>query len=567
MTDLVLGPLLRYIDETTATVWVETADPGTVVVTAGDRRGEARTFNVHGHHYALVDVEGLEKGSRTPYAVDCDGERVWPVEGSIYPDSVIATLDHDKPLRMAFGSCRTSVSHDAAGNRSHGVDALRAYALRMAGVTDRSHPDDPDDGDEVRWPDLVVFLGDQVYADETTSEMHIFIESRRDIDEEPGTELKDYEEYAHLYELAWTDPVNRWLLSTLPSTMIFDDHDIRDDWNTSQAWKEEMERTSWWHGRIVAGLASYWVYQHVGNLSPAERADDEVWREIAAHQGDDEYDAGALLDAFADRADQHPETYRWSYTRDFGPQARLVVVDSRAARVLDPDHRSILDRDEMAWLDEQMRGDVDHLLIGTSLPFLLAPGLHYVEAFSEALASGGWGSRMSKVGEVLRRGVDLEHWAAFQDGFQEVCRMVLEVARGRRGRPPATITFLSGDVHHSYISAARPSDSEGGGPIHSRILQAVCSPIRNPLAPQFRFATAIAAYGVARPVGILAARSAKVPDAPLDWEIVEGPWFENNLATLEVHGEGLRMWWAKGKVERRRHQRPRLVLVSDVTIP
>jgi hypothetical protein len=566
MTDLVLGPLLRYVDETSATIWVETADPGTVVVTAGEHRGEARTFNVHGHHYALVDLTGLEKGTRTAYTVDCDGERVWPPADSIYPDPMIATLDHEKPLRMAFGSCRTSVSHDKAGHKSHGVDALRAYALRMAGVTDASLDDDPEEGDEVRWPDLVLFLGDQVYADETTSEMHIFIESRRDIDEEPGPELKDYEEYAHLYKLAWSDPVNRWLLSTLPSAMIFDDHDIRDDWNTSLEWKREMEATSWWHGRIVAGLASYWVYQHAGNLSPAERAEDEIWREISAHLGDDEYDAGALLDAFADRVDQQPETYRWSYLRDFGRQARLVVVDSRAARVLDPDHRAMLDDDEMTWFDEQVVGGFDHLLIGSSLPFLLAPGLHYVEAFSEALAAGGWGTRWRKPGERLRQGVDLEHWAAFQKSFQRVCAMVLDVARGGRGEAPGTVTFLGGDVHHSYVAEAEPAKDEGGGPLSSRLLQAVCSPIRNPLAPRWRFATAIAAYGVARPVGVLAARSAKVPDAPLDWHMVEGPWFENNLATLEVKGRGLRMWWAKGHVDGRRHQRPRLVTVADLTI-
>ena len=51
----------------------------------------------------------------------------------------------------------------------------------------------------------------------------------------------------------------------------------------------------------------------------------------------------------------------------------------------------MLNDDEMAWLDEQMRGDVDHLLVGTSLPFLLSPGLHYVEAWDEALAGGAWG--------------------------------------------------------------------------------------------------------------------------------------------------------------------------------
>ncbi len=568
MGELVLGPLLRHVDETSGCVWVETRDAGTVSLTAGDHHTEARTFRVHGHHYALVCVEGLEPGTKTPYTVAVDGKQVWPPAGSPHPPSVIPTLDPAKPLRLAYGSCRTSVSHDEAGNKLHGVDALRAYALRMAGVTDPAHEDDPDPGDEARWPDLVVFLGDQVYADETTEEMKQFIEARRDIEQPPWEELKDYEEYAHLYKLAWSDPMNRWLLSTLPSAMIFDDHDIRDDWNTSQDWKDEMEATSWWHGRIVAGLASYWVHQHLGNMTPSERADDENWQAITAHDGDDEYDASALLDAFAERADQKPETYRWSYAREFGTQARLVVIDSRAARVLDPENRSILDDAELAWLDEQMVGDVDHLLVGTSLPFLLSPGLHHAEAFSEALAQGGWGRRGAKVGEKLRQGVDLEHWAAFQDGFQKVAAMTLAVARGQRGRAPGTVTFLSGDVHHSYVSEGRPTPDEmqDGGPIQSRILQAVCSPIRNPMPRRLRFLVAVLAYGVAGPIGHLVARSAKVPDAPLTWKVLKGPWFDNNLATLEVDGRGLRLWWATGKVEGGAHDRPRLELVADLTI-
>ena len=57
-------------------------------------------------------------------------------------------------------------------------------------------------------PDLLLLLGDQVYADTTTKEMQEFIRSRRDIHEEPGKELKDYEEYAHLYQLAWSDDAN-----------------------------------------------------------------------------------------------------------------------------------------------------------------------------------------------------------------------------------------------------------------------------------------------------------------------------------------------------------------------
>ncbi|MFL6002586.1 MAG: alkaline phosphatase D family protein [Nocardioides sp.] len=437
------------------------------------------------------------------------------------------------------------------------------------GITDQAAEDDPDPGDEARWPDLVLFLGDQVYADETTAEMQEFIESRRNIEEPPGTELKDWEEYAHLYKLAWSDPANRWLLSTLPSAMIFDDHDIRDDWNTSLSWKQEMESTDWWRDRIVAGLGSYWVYQHLGNMTPDERADDENWRAIQEHDGEGEYDASDLLDTFAERADQKPGTYRWSYSRDFGNQARLVVIDSRAARVLEPDRRSMLDDGEMEWLDDRMRGDVDHLLVGTSLPFLLGPGLHYAEAFSEALARGAWGrARTRKAGETLRQALDLEHWAAFQDAFQAVSKMTLDVARGKRGRPPRTVAFLSGDVHHSYVSEARPTPDEfrDNGPIHTRIIQAVCSPIRNPMPRRLRFLVAVLAYGVAGPIGHLVAQSAKVADAPLTWKPLEGPWFDNNLATLEVTGSGLRMWWATGMVDGGQHDRPRLARVSEVTI-
>ena len=548
---LVLGPLMRHVDETSAAIWVETREAATVVVRVDDRTWAASTFAVHDHHYALVEVNGLEPGAVAQYTLEIGEQVVWPPPGSPYPRSRITTLKPDKPLRLAFGSCRTSISHDAKGNLIHGVDALRAYALRMA----------RDDG--ARWPDLVLFLGDQVYADETSEEMREFIQARRDIDEPPGAELKDYDEYAHLYRLAWTEPAIRWLLSTLPSLMIFDDHDIRDDWNTSAQWRREMEATSWWQGRIVGGLASYWVYQHLGNLSPAERAEDEIWSKVAEHHGEAELDLTATLDAFAARVDQEPDSYRWSYARDIG-KTRLVVVDSRAARVLRPEQRSILDATEMAWLDEQMRGDVDHLLVGTSLPFLLGPGLHRMEAWNEAVASGGWGTRLQPFGEWIRRAADLEHWAAFQEGFRQVAGMAIDVALGRRGRPPRTITFLSGDVHHSYVAEVRrPANAEPGT---SRIIQAVCSPIRNPLPRVMRFATAAVSYGLAGPLGRLATRSAKVPDPPFQWDIVEGPWYDNNLATLEAVDDGLRMRWETGVVDDGDQDNPRVELVASVTI-
>jgi hypothetical protein len=549
---LLLGPLVRYVDETSASIWVKTRDAARVTVRAGDHAWHARTFAVHGHHYALVVTDGLEPGTHLPYSLEVDGTDVWPVtegDGSGYPASVIATLKPGKPLRLAFGSCRTSVNHDEAGNRSHGVDALRALALKMA--TDTA----------ARWPDLVLFLGDQVYADETTEAMQDFIRARRDIDVPPGKELKDYEEYAHLYHLAWSDPLNRWLLSTLPSSMIFDDHDVRDDWNTSYAWKQEIEQTDWWHQRIMSGLASYWVYQHIGNLSPQEREKDDLWQRVVRHDAQDEggeLDLTEALEAKVQRVYEHPGTFRWSYARDFG-DVRLVVVDSRAARVLEPDRRELLDDRERSWLDEQLRGDVRHLLVGTSLPFLLPAGMHYLEAWNEAVAGGAWGPRAAAFGERLRRVVDLEHWGAFQDSFQHVARMVTEVADGKRGRAPLTVTFLSGDVHHSYLAEVEREH----GPGSSRIIQAVCSPIRNPLKRRMRFATAALSYAVAGPVGKVMSRSAKVPRAPFSWRYLAGPWFDNSIAVLEDRPEGLLLRWHAGVVDDGDHLHPRLRTIAE----
>jgi len=108
MAELLLGPVLRYVDEVQATVWVET-DSSCEVEVLGRRQ---RTFCVAGHHYALVFLEDLEPGSCTPYEVRLDGELRWPEPGSELPASVIRTIDPDQELHVIFGSCRVSVPHE-----------------------------------------------------------------------------------------------------------------------------------------------------------------------------------------------------------------------------------------------------------------------------------------------------------------------------------------------------------------------------------------------------------------------------------------------------------------------
>ncbi|MFI6181767.1 alkaline phosphatase D family protein [Nonomuraea sp. NPDC051191] len=492
MPALVVGPMLRHVDSVSASIWVETSEPCTVTVETAGGAYRSPTFTVHGHHYAIVDLVGLSQDIAS-YSVSLDGDQVWPLAGR--PASRVRLLPAEGPRRLAFGSCRTSVPHDSAHVRTHGDDVLRAYGVSLMRA------------DEQEWPDLLLLLGDQVYADSPSPQMLDYIHARRTT--EPQGEIADFEEYAELYRQAWTDPEIRWLLSTVPTAMIFDDHDLRDDWNTSQSWREKMALTSWWPRRVVAGLGAYFVYQHLGNLTPVERAADPLVRELTEGGGD----GGPALDAFAAKADAEPSSNRWSYTRDLG-HTRLIMIDTRCARQLTPGDRRMLDPDEWAWLQEQAATPAERLVIGSSIPFLLPEGVHGVQNWNEALCDGKWGRTAQRLSEQLRQAVDLEHWAAFRRSFEDLGRMLVKLGK------PAVI--LSGDVHYSYLAKA----SAG------QIYQVVCSPIRNPLSRLLRWANVLTQFGLATLVGSLLARLAGIPRPPFRWRVTKGPLFQNALATL-----------------------------------
>jgi hypothetical protein len=522
MSRLLLGPLLRHIGSTDATLWVETEQPCTVEVL-----GHAEpTWTVAGHHYALVCVDGLEPGSTTPYEVRLDGELVWPPTDSPHPRSAIRTQGGPGPARLVFGSCRWARPAAALGSKRFGPDALDVYATRLARL--------PED----RWPNQLLLLGDQVYADETSAAVQTRIRARRDIRQPPWGQVADYEEYTWLYHESWTDENIRWLLSTVPTAMIFDDHDVRDDWNTSESWRQDMAATSWWHERIVGGLASYWVYQHLGNLTPEALAADDLYAKVRAADGD----AAPLVREFAVAADKEADGRRgarWSFRRDLvsaGTHARLMVVDSRAGRILADDRRGMISDEDFAWLEEQVSGSYDHLLVASSLPWLLPRGMHDVEAWNEILASGSRGARMARYGEWWRRAADLEHWAAFRESFDRLAELIRCVGRGDHagsgGQPPSTINVLSGDVHHAYVARAEYPD-EVRSPVH----QLTCSPVHNyvPTVVQKGFRLAWSRWAE-RTTRFLLNRVAQVPAPPVEWSRVCGPYFGNEIATLTMDG-------------------------------
>ncbi|MEU5885439.1 alkaline phosphatase D family protein [Streptomyces sp. NPDC047461] len=541
MTELRLGPLLRYADGSSATVWVEASRPCAAEVRCADGAGgETRTFQISGHHYALVPVTGLTPGTSSPYEVLLDGVRVWPLPDSPFPESVIRTPAEGDTVRVAFGSCRWAAPPHGEPDPV-GQDALDTLAARIATEPDGERPD------------VLVLLGDQVYADETSPATRRWLSARRDLSDPPGSEVADYEEYTHLYYESWLDPEIRWLLSTVPSCMIFDDHDVIDDWNTSAAWVEDMRATPWWRERVLSGLMSYWVHQHLGNLSPAELDSDPLYAAVReTPDGTDE------LRAFACRADVDPASARWSYRRDFG-RVRLVMVDSRAARVLDEENRSMLAPGEERWVREQVLdgpGSYDHLLIGTSLPWLLPHLVHDAEAWNAALCRGERGARWARFGEDLRRRADLEHWAAFPESFESLVELIAEAGSGPEA--PATVCVLSGDVHHAYI--AEPRWPEGSGP-DARVLQLTCSPVHNSIPLSIRLGFRFGWSAVGRFLGRRFAGHGACPQPSVDWRRTGGPWFGNQLMTLTLRGRsaGLRLEQARAV----RDGKARLAVVSE----
>ncbi|MEV4755238.1 alkaline phosphatase D family protein [Micromonospora sp. NPDC049559] len=535
---LLIGPLLRRVVGARATIWVETSGPAVVrVATADGGHGQAATFAAYDHHYALVVVEGLTPGAASAYRVFVDDELAWPQPETDFPPSVIRTRpldDADEPVRLIFGSCRETTQHATA--RRLPPDALDAYARRLMAA------DDP----AAELPDLLVLLGDQVYADQTSPTVRKLLSRRRSRPRgAPADQVVSFDEYTKLYLESWRDPEIRWLLATVPSVMIFDDHEIIDDWNTSASWRDEVRREPWWAERIASGLASYWVYQHLGNLSPDEIAADPVYQKVVAAE-----DATAVLREFGARVDAEAELahdterwravqYQWSYALDLG-RTRLVMLDNRCSRVLQPDRREMLPPGEWAWFVDQAHGSYDHLVVGASLPWLLPPGIHNLEAWNERLATSPR-PRVAAFAERLRRALDLEHWAAFHRSFEALAALFARIGAGQTARvgervgageaypAPATISVLGGDVHHSYVARARFRQ-----PVTTPVHQLTCSPIHNQVPAAMRPLMRLGWWRGPAAATRALARTVGLKRSIVGWRRLTGPYFGNAVSTL-VH--------------------------------
>jgi hypothetical protein len=111
--------------------------------------------------------------------------------------------------------------------------------------------------------------------------------------------------------------------------------------------------------------------------------------------------------------------------------------------------------------------------------------------------------------------------------------LIAKCGSGQLGRAPETITILSGDVHHAYLSqVAFPRSAN----VSSHVWQAVCSPFRNALNRHERAMIRAGNSTVGAAAGRGLARLAGVRREPVRWRLVEGPFYDNQVGSLAIEG-------------------------------
>ena len=230
--------------------------------------------------------------------------------------------------------------------------------------------------------------------------------------------------------------------------------------------------------RITGAFMSYWVYQHLGNLAPPELAEEPLYQP-----------------SLGGRRGRRRAAWRRSPRRPIAsrrrPGGRAAATSAARGCWWSTPAPPACSTTASAtwwtttsgqWIVEHSREEVDHLIIVSSLPVFMSPGVHYLEAWNEAVCAGAWGAAGGAGSASACAGaLDLEHWPAFQrlvrpDGGR-CCATWRAAPRQRR---PASVTLVGGDVHNAYVAEVSLGRVDRA---QSRVHQVVCSPFRNPLGP------------------------------------------------------------------------------------
>lgn len=219
-------------------------------------------------------------------------------------------------------------------------------------------------------------------------------------------------------------PAVRRLLAHMPTAMIFDDHDVTDDWNLHRDWEETAYENPFSRRVIGNALIGYLIHQGWGNAP--ENFSDTLFAQVAhalAAPGSPAHDEA--IDALVDLE-------AWDYQWPTEPP--LVVLDTRTRRWRSETNgqkpSGLLDWEAVTDFQRAIRGR-EAVIVVSAAPIF---GVKLIEAVQRAFTF---------IGKPLM--VDAEYWMA-HPGTAEA---VLNVFRHRK--TPDRFTILSGDVHYSFV--------------------------------------------------------------------------------------------------------------------
>ena len=238
--------------------------------------------------------------------------------------------------------------------------------------------------------------------------------------------------------------------------MIFDDHEMIDDWNTSAAWRREVTAKDWWTAPDQRRAGQLLGLPAPGQPQPAGAGARTRPGRRSRRCRSDTDDAEPMLREMAELADAEPASIRWSFVRHWG-DARLIMIDSRAGRVLEeqrpPDagrRRVRLGRGGDAPGGRRGRRAPDPRHVAAVAAAARHPQPRAVERDAQRAARGPVAGTAGREGAAGRR-----------PGALGGVRALLRAARpgadrpspaASTGRAPATALVLSGDVHHAYAA-------------------------------------------------------------------------------------------------------------------
>ena len=237
-------------------------------------------------------------------------------------------------------------------------------------------------------------------------------------------------------------PAVRRAMANVPCYMIFDDHDVTDDWNLDAKWKRKVEESDAGRRVVANALAAYWLFQGWGN-NPDSFPNDfkKVIQDYCNRQAKQQ----GLVDS-ADEVAMDYEDTLWNYSEpDRSPQEQgwifhvptdppTIFADMRTQREFGTVGPNLVSPKAYKRLND-LANEAGHkpgkpLVIISSLPVLNHPIL----ALGQDLKRGKLNSRER---------ADWEQWRNNQRGTISFLKFVGDVLK------PGYCIFLSGEIHHS----------------------------------------------------------------------------------------------------------------------